>query len=73
EGNPVMQLDGIIRLSRLETKYLREKEYVYSLSLKALYDEQKQIWSIDEANLGSFANIPNQDEENKYIITSATK
>ncbi|GAK43409.1 hypothetical protein QP794_31910 [Paenibacillus sp. UMB7766-LJ446] len=73
EGNPVMQLDGVIRLNRLKTDYLREKEYVYSLSLKALYDEEKQIWSIDEANLGSFASIPNQNEEGKYVITTAKK
>ena len=32
EGNPVMRLDGVIRLNRLKTDYLREKEYVYSLS-----------------------------------------
>lgn len=68
-----MQLDGVIRLNRLKTDYLREKEYVYSLSLKALYDEEKQIWSIDEANLGSFASIPNQNEEGKYVITTAKK
>ncbi|MEC0182300.1 hypothetical protein P4H61_12490 [Paenibacillus peoriae] len=73
EGNPVMQLDGIIRLNRLKTDYHREKEYVYSLSLKALYDEGKQTWSIDEANLGSFATVPNQNEEDKYVITSAKK
>ncbi|NUU75337.1 hypothetical protein [Paenibacillus xylanilyticus] len=73
EGNPIMQLDGIIRLNRLKTDYHREKEYVYSLSLKALYDEEKQTWSIDEANLGSFVSIPNQNEESKYVITSAEK
>lgn len=66
-------VDGIIRLNRLKTDYVREKEYVYSLSLKALYDDEKQTWSIDEANLGSFANVPNQNDEDKYIITSVKK
>ncbi|MGE6577694.1 hypothetical protein ACQKFM_22605 [Paenibacillus xylanexedens] len=66
-------MDGIIRLNRLKTEYHREKEYVYSLSLKALYNEEKQTWNFDETNLGSFVNIPNQNKEIKFVITSAEK
>lgn len=69
DGNPVMQLGGLVRFLRLKTDYLREKEYIYTLSLMALYDESSKKWSVDEANLSGLLSLPDQNKAEKYLVT----
>lgn len=69
DGNPVMKLEGLVRFLRLKTDYLREKEYIYTLTLKALYDDNSNKWSVDEANLSGVLYLPDQNEAEKYLVT----
>ncbi|WP_433946989.1 TcaA 3rd/4th domain-containing protein [Paenibacillus sp. SN-8-1] len=70
DGNPVMKMEGVIRYKRLKTDYFPEKEEVFTLAIKSLYDGSQKVWRVDEANFGSYASLPDQNEEEKYIVTS---
>jgi uncharacterized membrane protein YvbJ len=71
DGNPYMEVEGIIIFKRLKGDYIREKDVVHGISIKALYDDKLKKWKVNEAQYSSYGALPNQNEEGKYIITSA--
>lgn len=71
DGHPIMQVEGIILFKHLKGAYIREKDVAHEISIKALYDDNLKKWKVDEARDSSYGTLPNQNEEGKYIITSA--
>ena len=69
EGNPIMELDGIVHMKRLKQDYLDEQEFAKKLMIKAVYDEEKKQWFVDEININSTVELPVGGEKEKYIIT----
>lgn len=71
KGYPILEMEGKVKYHLPAQKYSPEKDAVYNVQAKALYDTDQKSWKINEVSVDTFATEEiDKNEEGKYIITN---
>ena len=64
-------MEGKVKYHLPSQKYSPEKDAVYNVQAKALYDTDQKSWKMNEVTVDSFSTEEiDKNEEGKYIITN---